>query len=371
MSRLLMLPLLLLTALLPAQVELPQTIDLRVENQPLLVLLERVARQLERGLVVEGEVIEKVQVEARIFAKDAPWDDAVRLLREEYGVVMQVGVKRIVVADADADFRRSLVRRYYPTDLVTHPRQDRAGPRMGTTWWYDRSGDGGSILDLEDEAPLLFDDLHEIMRNYIGPPEIWDRDGVVLQEESGLLLVNNVPDQQGRVKELLEELEKSSSRQVVCRLYDFDATDAHSFTAEEWPAARGDRMPVVTFVTRDGVMNHHWQGQQRMMTVDVETVGTVEDPVRDAVRTGLVLEVKPHVTRNGILANIMLSQARLAGAEPSDIQSVSGLLLGSIDLLKVAGQSCSDQRFIENGGATVYRLGDSFYVVSLEVVSTP
>lgn len=348
----------------------PKTVDLRVEDQPLLVLLERIARQCDVGLVAHANVLGTLEDEVSIYAKDAKWSDALDLLRREYGVELRLGAKRIEVVDADADFRERLVRRYYPTSPITKAITDFPAPQLGSRW--DSLEGSGAILDFadEDDVPRAIEDLVDLVIYSIGGEDNWERDGVWIVEEEGMLIANHLPEVHERISEFLKLLEQNASRQLVCHLFELDKRTPvrETVTRQELAQLVEARVPLASFVIGDGQRNHHFHGTLRHFTNDAESVEHVIDPVVERLRTGLSLDVTPHVTMGGVLCNIRLARCTNPAAPLKQIMDERGEPLVSVELPKLRAQSTGDSRLIPTGGGAIYRIGNRVYCVGLEIV---
>ena len=58
----------------------------------------------ESPLSFGGSGDEHLGDEVSIYAKDAPWDEALSFLREEYGLVLDLTEKRLEVRSVDESF---------------------------------------------------------------------------------------------------------------------------------------------------------------------------------------------------------------------------------------------------------------------------
>ncbi|MEM7260781.1 MAG: hypothetical protein AAF488_02255 [Planctomycetota bacterium] len=360
-----------LLTLQPAPADPPATIDLRVEDQPLLVLIERIARQCELGLVVHDGVVSTLLQDVTIYAKDASWSDAMDLLRREYRIELRMTDKRIEILDADAEFIRRLERRYYPITQITTGVEDFVAPRLGTGPDRYAGGGSGSILDLGDDGPVpVIEDLPELIQQSIPRARrSWDVDGVELFEMDGMLVVRQVPEIHAPIASFLADLEKNASRQVVCRLHALpSAPYRRTLPAEAYQVLVDEGMPVAAYVLSDGQRNHYHTATLRRYVMDAETVHHTVDPVSNALRTGLVLDVTPHITRDGVLANIYLATLENPDSRSTAVRTHAGAKLVEIELPTLEGEWTEDSRFVPHGGGVIYRLGDQVFGVSFEVL---
>lgn len=344
----------------------PDTVDLRVDDQPLLVLLERIARQCQLGLVVETGLDHIVGSSTTIYAKDAPWDDAMRLLREQYEIEVTPGAKRIVVTSAHSAFEKRLRRGYYPVETITRPVNSFRGPTLGLA--EQEYYGGGSILDIVDDESLI-EDLPKLVSYGVGSPDDWDRDGVMLDHKSDVLVVRQVPEIHEGVRELITRLEKNAARQVVCRVYPLEARELPTAVVdvEELETLTDGRRAIAAFVIADGQTNHHYIGTQVPVTTDAESVSGVVDPVVSTLREGFSITVAPHVTRDGILASMRVETARATGKRPYHVSDLDGVPYVVVQRSEIDRKHAYDTRLVPFGGAAVLTLGDDVYGVSFEV----
>ncbi|MGE3166577.1 MAG: hypothetical protein AB7O52_16880 [Planctomycetota bacterium] len=348
----------------------PETVDLRVESQPLLVLCERLARQCEVGLVVHREAVESLQQSVSIYAKDAKWDDALKLFREEYGVELRLTERRLEVLDAAADFRKRIQRQYFPTAQITASVDDYPAPKLG---FEAEEEFGGGVLNFSDEdgPPPLIADLAGLVEHSVGSLEHWERDGVglTLTDDGGLLSVQQVPELQAGVRTFLATLERNATRQLVCRLHRLpdETVPGQSIAKSAYAELTRNRRPEASFMVGDGQRNHHYAGNVRTFVAESCAVGKCIDPVVRELRSGLALDVEPHVTREGVLANISLSRCTNSGSTRTGVVTADGLSQVEIELPILQHEKTGDSRLVPLGGAVVYLLGDEVYGVSFEV----
>lgn len=347
----------------------PATIDLRVEDQPLLTLIERIARQCEVGLVAHRGTVETLGEEVSIYAKDAKWADAVDLLRTEYRLELRLTDKRLEVLDADADFRQRLEKRYYPTAQLTTSLDDYPAPHLGLEA-DDETRGGGGILDFADGPAPLIEDLADLVRNSTGDGvESWERDGVEISNDGRTLSVLHLPSVHDSIEVFLARLERNTARQLICRLHRLPATTTASgvLGARQYRELTRNLTPETSFVVADGQRNHHFTGVVRRYTADAESVEQLFEPVVGLMRTGLMLDVTPHVTRKGVLCNILAAQCSSPRSEGSPIADASGQVMVDIELPAMLYETVADSQLIPQGGGAVYSLGQLRYGVSFEV----
>ncbi|MCI0652466.1 MAG: hypothetical protein L0Z55_11360 [Planctomycetes bacterium] len=347
----------------------PGTIDLRVDDQPLIILLERIARQCGRGLLVHRGAAELLEREARIYAKDARWDEAVRLLREEYGVVLEYTEKRIEVRSADAIFRARLERRQYPSAAITRGLGDFPAGRLGIVW--DESGAfsfGGSnvVLDLADSEAARVEDLPELIIKHLGSGAADLERGIEVSDADGVLQVRHLPEAHARVTDFLRGLERTAARQVTCRLYELRRAPAKSeVSKEELAALIQGVQPLAVFNSCDGQRGHLHSGVRHPHVAFTEAVNEVVDPVVLSVVDGLVIEVEPHVTTGGILANVQLQRCRVLGTSDARVTDAEGNAIVQAQLPRWHIEEVHDSRRVPAGGGAVLRAGSSVFLLAM------
>lgn len=345
----------------------PETVDLRVDDQPLLVLLERIARQCDRGLVVDADLVETLGRKVTIDARGVAWSEAVDLFRREYRLTIQVTERRIEVVDSDESFRRQLVRRAYPVAQLTEPLRNYEAPHLGSGHRSDAAGAG--LLSLGEGDVVLIDELLEWIKAAIRS-ETWDQDAVEIfvDESDNWLRVRQLPALHEALSAFLHELERNVARQLVCRLIRLpDGEYADVLTAEELGPLIAGHVPLAAFVLADGQRNHHFQGITQRFTADVETVHEAIDPVVADLRTGWVLDVEPHITRDGILCNLFIGRAANPEFATRELRSDADTVLAEFALPSIDVEGCADTRLIPRDGAAVHRLEGVPYAVQFVV----
>ena len=148
----------------------PERIDLRVDGEPLLVLFERIARDLDLGLIADEEVIDRLSKRIRIDVPDALWADALLLFSSEYSIAVTRSEGRLHLDDADARFEAMLEKRTTPISHLQQEVGDYPSPALGFDSIDTGSSGGGSLLDLGDDVgPPLMYSLEEMIPAIAGP----------------------------------------------------------------------------------------------------------------------------------------------------------------------------------------------------------
>lgn len=346
----------------------PERVDLRADDQPLLVLLERLARQCERGLVVDSELVSQLEERVTIDVRQARWADAIELFQSEYGLTVRVSDARLEIVDAEEEFTGQLVRDSYPVGMITEQIGYYPAPILGRAP-RDLSAGSGGLLNLEQSNKILVDELTGWVELGTASPT-WEREGVELsvQSSGNWLRVRQLPRMQEAVEAFIRDLEKKVGRQLICRFYrlaDADAPDI--LMAEELAPRIEDRVPLAAFPLSDGQRNHFAAGVSREHTMDVETVHHTVDPIVERLRTGWALDVEAHVTRNGVLAKVRLAHCENPEMRTSQVGDGDGNPLAEVEMPVIDVDECADTRLVPRGGAATYRIAGGTYAVTFEV----
>ncbi len=346
----------------------PEILDLRVEKQPLSVLIERIARQCDAGLVVNHSLQNRMAEEVSINAKDAKWKDATRLLADEYHIAITLVADRLVVSDADEEFRKRLVSVSYDMRALSAPLEGFPGPDLS----IPEPGAMGSRLlpPIEPEAKPEVNEFIELVQRQV-EPDSWKRIGVNISEYNGAMVITQVPEIQLQIAALITRLERATAREVVCRCYrmaqvpaDLGAViDAKALQAlGELPA------PAAVFVTLDEQQNHHFSGVQRRIIDDADVNQAVQQPVVTVIADGLVVDIDPHVTIAGVLSTTRLSATVSHRLGSSAIAEANGKEIVMLDIPDHTLDRIRDTRLVSPGGAAIYRFSDRTYLVAFEVL---
>ena len=347
----------------------PQTIDLRVDGDPLLVLFERIARDLDCGLVAHESVIRALSRDAEIEVTDAQWEDAVALFATEYGIAVRRTADRIVLVDIDAEFRSLLVRRSYPVEHLSKEARRHALPDLGHgVRWGRRSGGGGLLSLGGDDSNLLLDSLPDMIPQIAGRGT-WDRGGVELTIEWDRLIVRQIPAVHAAIESFLADLERRIARQVVCRFTALPPGDyGTSLSAAELEPLVEGRVPKATWIASDGQLNHWFAGEERHFVEDVEFVSHIADPVVTMLRTGWGIEVTPHVTRAGVVANVSIARAMSPRSSLRALEWADGSPWIEIEAPELEFDQVQGVVRVPSGGASVHRIGGGIYALEFEVL---
>ena len=358
---------------LPAQESdpVPETIDLRVDGDPLLLLFERIARELRLGLVAHSEIVETLRSKVEIEVSEAPWEDAVSYFANEFGIAMRRDEKRLILSDSEAEFRRQLEYRTYSVGQLVSVEERTRTPYLGyqaPRWSWDEGG--GGLLNLEaGRDPILIEDLEEILPVVAGRGT-WDREGVELSLDADLLHVRQIPTVHAEIEAWIAETEKRIARQVVCRVYSIPPGDyGEQISEEELRIAADGQSPIASWIAIDGSPSAWFSGQEREYVSDVEFIDHIPDPVIHTLRSGWVVEFEPHVTRRGVLANLAVSWVSLGAVGTAEVLGEDGTPRAIIQTPELKFQVSSGNRLIPSGSSSIHRFGSRVIAVQVEVIA--
>jgi hypothetical protein len=346
----------------------PATLDLRADKEPLFTLIERIARQCDAGLLIHHSLQVRMNAEVTIEAKDAKWADAMALLSNEYHIVITVNGDRIEIDDADREFRKRLVTITYDVRSLTASMVNFPGPELSIP---EPSGNGSRLIPPDSSEKIQqIDELITLVKNQVAPPS-WERSGTSLEDFSGQIVVTTVPEIQTQVAALIAQLERTTARQVICRCYRLPQVPDSSavLDAKAWQALSANLpAPVAVFVSLDEQQNHHFSGQQRAYLADADVNQGAFDPIMSIINNGIVFDIEPHVTINGVLATVRLSSTSSQRWSIAQVNDAKGLPLVPIETPEVTSDNSRDTRVIPSGGASLYRFGDHAYAITFEVL---
>lgn len=353
-------------AVLPAA-SLPERVDLDVDEDPLVELLEQVARQCDAGLVVLDGLEADVQQSVTIDVDDAAWGDLVAWLLDEYGLALILRDGRLEVRDASRLARAELVVAGYDVAVLTAGIDSHPGPRLELP---EPGGFGAMLVPaIMDEEPPELGDVLEILAERL-PEALWDIDGAGLDELNGQLVVVLQPEGQAAVRSILDEMERIAARQVVVRSWRLPADTAVPgpvVDAGAWTALRPTASPLGVHVQADESRMHHFSGIQQAYLADVDVVGEAFDPIATVRSRGMVVDTEVHATLAGVLTTLRVQRTSDGGSSAAAVQlgatEVARIERPAIGLLDV-----SDTRLIPDGGAALLPAADALFAVSVEVL---
>lgn len=348
---------------------LPTTVDLRVDRKPLFVLLQRIARQCDAGLVVDHRLAPVVDREVTLAISEAPWADAMKLLADDYRIALTLSAGRLVVADVDEAARRTMTTRTYGLATLTRRIDDFPGQSLAIP---EPGGSGSRLMPPISAQPVAeINSAIELIRKNVAP-ESWDQRGVGMSADATHLQVTQQPDVQVRVGAYLAQLERVAARQVAVRCYRLPAgteVAAPVLDAASWqrlaPAAG---LPIGVFVALDEQRNHYFSGVQRSYVGDADVNQEVFAPIVSSFTTGVVVEARPQVVKQGVLLGVRLFASTDEKTATTVIADGHGVPAVTLDLPASTLVSSQDTRLVPVGGAALYGSGDRIYAVTVEVL---
>lgn len=344
----------------------PETIDLRVEGQPLFTLIERIARQCDAGLSVHHAVQDRLAEEVTINARDARWADAVELLRRQYRLAVRVDGGRLLVEDAAADLRRQLVAVRHDIRPLLEAKLDRPGLSLS----IPVPGGSGSMLlpPIGGSGPEAATFIETIRR--VVAPAGWT-DGTSMETQGGSLVVVQTPAVQRQIVELLQRLEAQILRQVQVRLWRLPAVDDAGPAVLDRAACiariKDLGAPALVLVAGDDQQAHAYAGRQRRAVLDLDVVQERMDPIVTTLAAGLALDVKPLSTRAGVLLTVRLDAATAVDSTQVPVKEAGGQAIASIEQPVQDLDSTRCSVVIPDGGCAILRFGDRAYAIQAEL----
>jgi hypothetical protein len=344
----------------------PDTIDLRVEAQPLFTLIERIARQCDAGLSVHHAVQDRLAEEVTINARDARWADAVELLRRQYRLAVRLEGGRLLVEDAAADLRRQLVVVRHDIRPLLEAKFDRPGPSLSIP---EPGGCGSMLLPPIEAAGPQVDTFIDTIRRVIAPAG-W-AEGTSMETQGGSLVVVQTPAVQRQIGELLQRMEAQILRQVQVRLWRLpvaeDAGPAVLDRAACLARIKGLGSPALVLVAGDDQQVHAFAGRQRNAVLDLDVVQERMDPIVTTLAAGLALDVKPLATRAGVLLTVRLDAATAAESGQTQVKEATGQPIASIEQPVQDLDSARCSVVVPDGGCAILRFGDRAYAIQAEL----
>ena len=353
----------------------PENIDLRVDHAPLATLIERIARQCDAGLVIDSSLQDLMNRAVTINVKEAAWKDALALLASEYRISLSLVDDRLQVVDADAEFRKQLVTKTYDVRTLTQALENFPGPSLDIP---EPGGHGAMLLPpIEgDERPEAAE-IGDTIRRHVHP-EMWQRSGMSIGQYSPELVITATPEIHNDILVFLQQLERTAARQVVCRVFrlpDNGALLPAVFDAKAWQAASGggagSGAPLATFIMLDAQQNHHFSGAQSRYVADADVVQGIYDPIVTVLSKGLMVEVKPEVTIDGVIATTRFEATVDSSWTSEEIVDTAGKSQVSVRQPQIRSDISNDTRLVPIGGASVLRFAERTYVMTFEVVNLP
>ena len=346
----------------------PETIDLRVDGDPLLLLFERIARELRLGLIANSEVVEVLRKEVSIDIAEVRWRDAVEYFENEFGISMLRDNKRLILSNTEAEFGRQLEHRTYSVGQLISPEKKPGSPYLG---YNARHWGFKGLLDAESgRDPILIEDLEEIIPAVAGRGT-WDRDGVELTLAGRFIHVHQTPAVHEEIEAWITATEKRVARQVICRVYSITPGDhAQLLSSEELKEAAGGQDPIASWVANDGAMSFWFSGQEHDYISDVEFVNHVPDPLVETLRSGWVIDLEPHVTEGGVWTNFGVSWVHMGAMSSSEILGDDGVARAVIQTPKLEFQVSSGSQLVPSGSASVHRFGTKVLAIQVEVLTS-
>lgn len=346
----------------------PATIDLSVKEKSLLVALEQIAEQCEASLVVDADCSERLENELTLVVQKAAWADISALLRDRHQLTLSVDGGQLRVSDTEKAWRAGLVLRFYDVRPLLRGRTQYPSPDLDLP---EPGGTGSRLLaPIADMAPPEMGTFTDLIQLLVDSAS-WGRSGVSLGEYHGSLVITQTPSAHASIQRLLEEWERVAARQVVARLWRLDPGAAAAgpvLTPERWAPLIAGRRPLAAFVTIDGEQNHHFSAVQRTIVADVDVVQKALDPIASLFSSGLVVDLQPIVTIDGVLATIRLTASVADPAGTWSMTDDRGQPLANLDTPAAAIDRSRDTRLVPFGGGTVFTFGERVYGLAFEVL---
>jgi hypothetical protein len=346
----------------------PKTISIKVQDKPVLTILEQMADACDAHLQVRHGLSTRLEARVSLTASDIPWGDVVSLLDRQYGITVALDGRILSAMDSGEAWKGKLVMRFYDLRPLLQGISIYPGPDLD----IPEPGGLGSRLKppIADSAPPEIAQFVDIIKRMV-TPELWDGTrGISIEEYQGSLMVVHTPEGQLAVEALLRDMQRVACRQFVCRVYALPAATADGpvVTAERWQVIGNGVQPIAAFSTLDGQLNGHFSGRQRIIIADGDVVQKAYYAITNQLSDGLVVEVQPTSTIGGVLADIRfsISAAELAGT--SDITTADGQKQLSIDRIRQAIDLAHDTRLIPPGGAALYSFADRRYALVFETL---
>lgn len=343
----------------------PETVDLRIEKGTLLQLLERTARDLRMGLVVDADSTEKMQEPITLFALETPWAKALDLFRHQYGLEITIDDGLLLVSDAQRARLERLEMRLYDLRPLINGISNFPGPQLGI------SRGAGPVSAIADTSPPEFGQVIEMIELF-STPDSWMEQGTGIEEYNGTLAISNLPEVHEQISALLREMERNRATLINATVYLVDEGDEFpaKISAANWPAVRAELgHPVGNVLLRSGQRNHlasaisynrisgYGEDQGRL----IPEVGRIGE--------GLVVDLTLQRSEHRGL----ISTARIQAIEPA-ILSPRAMNLGDDELTpweqaQQVNHGRGDTRLLEPGGASVHTVGDSTVIIHYEVIA--
>ncbi len=358
-----------LCAIAAAAAAQPETIDLRVEKQPLFTLIERIARQCDAGLSVHHGVQDRMDAEVTINARDARWADAIELLRRQYRLAVRLAGDRLVVEDADAAQRRELVAVRYDIRPLLRSKASRPGPSLEIP---EPGGTGCMLLPpIEPDSSPEAASFIELIRQRVAPASWADSAGTSIEEYQDLLVVIQTPENQRKVAALLQELEGHLLRQVQVRVWRLPSASAAGQAVLDRAACAAAVKtlgpPALAFVTGDDQQGHGYAGVQRNAVLDLDVVQSRMSPIIGTLGSGLALDVQPLATRSGLLLTCRFDAVVPAESGQQAVRDAAGRPIASVEHPVHDQDSTRCSVLVPDGGCAVFRFGDRAYAIQAEL----
>lgn len=359
------------TAPVTPTTKLPATVSLRVTGEPLMNGLERLASNLRVGLIIHHSAQDAVREEAEIDLVERSWNDLLTVMWR-HRVLLALEGDLLMVRDWERGTELRTERVIYSTATMTKQPTPQPGPRLGIR----------DLLETTATQPL-FSNVHqsngddpsrfiEEMQSEVAP-ESWSNAGVFIEDYNGSMIVGQSPETHAEIVRFIAMREQRFARQVVVRCHHLAKPPTGSaliLDAATWTTLAKD-LPAAdaAFIVIDGQCNHHFSGVHRSYIAADLFENGLGSPVMGMTTSGLVIEVEPHITVEGISTRIRLQATVSDSMATSPVKDAAGRLLFDIDLPDQRIDKADDVRLIPPGGAALYRFDDRTYAISVETLT--
>jgi len=353
---------------------MPASTSLDITNQPVMTALERLASLTQTGLVIHHDAQQLVREEADIHLMDQSWEAVTKSLwLHRAAVHCEDGL--LLVEQWNANSERRMERVLTSTATMTTEIRPSPGPRLGVQRLPDGALDPQPLFAGHHQNHQTPEMIEEI-QPHVGP-DSWSNAGVFIEDYNGAIIVRHTPEIHLQIAKFLADRERRMARQVMVRFHHLAKPPTAPeliLDAATWTTLAKNLTPDAAFTVIDGQRNHHFSGMCRAYTAADLFENGLGSPVMGMTTSGLVIEVEPHITVEGISTRIRLQATVSDSMTTSPVKDAAGRLLFDIDLPDQRIDKADDVRLIPPGGAALYRFDDRTYAVSVEpldVITSP
>ena len=350
--------------------KLPATVSLRVTGEPLMSGLERLAKQLRVGLIIHHDAQDAVREDVEIDLVERSWDDLLTVMWL-HRVLLTLDGDVLMIRNWENGNELRMERVFYSTATMTKQPTPQPGPRLGIQDLLETTVAQplfGNVHESDGDDPSRF--IEEVQSGVA--PESWSNLGVFIEDYNGAMIVGQSPEAHAELVRFIATRERRLARQVVVRCHRLTKPPVGPgliLDAATWTKVAKD-LPVAdaAFTVIDGQCNHHFSGVRRSYIATDLVQNGLGSPVMGMSTSGLVIEVEPHITVEGISTRIRLQATVSDAMTTSPVKDAAGRLLFDMDLPDQRIDQADDVRLIPPGGAALYRFDDRTYAVSVEAL---